>query len=149
MILFADFDGVLHSDPCFRDERLFCKLPLLEAVIRDLPHVEIVVSSTWRLTRSLRDLQKLFSPDISSRVIGVTPHFSTFDPPSDLALYPRHAEINTWLRKNSQPWINWVAVDDKSYWFKPFLKNLVICDSNTGLTDGVALQLKRKLAGRE
>ena len=48
MILFLDFDGVLHPEPCDEDGEPFCNLPALEAILRDFPAVEIVISSMWR-----------------------------------------------------------------------------------------------------
>lgn len=52
MILFLDFDGVLH--PLFtlpelspEESRPFCYLPRFAAVLHDYPHVEVVISSTW------------------------------------------------------------------------------------------------------
>ncbi|MFD2270984.1 HAD domain-containing protein [Undibacterium arcticum] len=59
MILFLDFDGVLHPDPCDEGER-FSRLPAFEALMRDFPAVEIVVSSSWRVARTLDDLRAFF-----------------------------------------------------------------------------------------
>lgn len=63
MFLFLDFDGVLHPEPLYGDGELFCRLPLLEALLREFPEVSIVVSSTWRDTRTVEELRKLFSAD--------------------------------------------------------------------------------------
>ena len=71
-LLFLDFDGTLHPEPCYRDGSL-CRRPLFEAVIREAPDVEIVITSTWRDTRDLATLRGFFSNDIAARVIGVTP----------------------------------------------------------------------------
>lgn len=38
MILFLDFDGVLHPAICHCDADLLCRRPLLESVLRDCPH---------------------------------------------------------------------------------------------------------------
>jgi len=73
--LFLDFDGVLHPEPCFDRSRLFCQLPVLEAVLRDFPEVDIVISSSWRELLHLDDLKSLFSGDIAWRIVGVTPRF--------------------------------------------------------------------------
>ncbi|WP_205895069.1 HAD domain-containing protein [Metapseudomonas otitidis] len=51
MILFLDFDGVLHPEydgQATPADVVFCHLPRFEAVMRDHPEVEIVISSTWR-----------------------------------------------------------------------------------------------------
>lgn len=43
MILFLDFDGVLHPEFCHQDEQLFCHRNKLETILRDYQQVEIVV----------------------------------------------------------------------------------------------------------
>ncbi|MFZ3000646.1 MAG: HAD domain-containing protein [Undibacterium umbellatum] len=53
MILFLDFDGVLHPEPCYDKTQLFSCLPRLEAILRDFPTVQIVISSTWRKNWSI------------------------------------------------------------------------------------------------
>ncbi len=73
MILFLDFDGVLHPEPCYSDSDLFCHRPLFESVMREFPDIEIVISSTWRQNRSLAQLKALFSDDIAACIVGVTP----------------------------------------------------------------------------
>jgi len=62
MILFLDFDGVLH--PMNRATGVFSLLPHFEQVMRDYPGVDIVVSSTWRETYSIEELRSVF-PKIS------------------------------------------------------------------------------------
>ena len=46
MILFLDFDGVLHPEPCYDKQSFFCCLPRLENVLRDFPKVRVVISNT-------------------------------------------------------------------------------------------------------
>lgn len=87
--IFLDIDGVLNSvqyavslnryntewNP-YRDE--CCKIALsnLERVLEEVPNLEIVISSTWRKSRSVEDLQALFKlwgfskPEI---IVGKTP----------------------------------------------------------------------------
>ncbi len=40
MYLFLDFDGVTHPQPCLQDSA-FCRLPLIEEVLREFPMVKI------------------------------------------------------------------------------------------------------------
>ncbi|MDP3172795.1 MAG: HAD domain-containing protein, partial [Polaromonas sp.] len=49
MIAFLDFDGVLHPEDTNSKNQLFCRLPLVEEVLREFPRAEIVISSAWRL----------------------------------------------------------------------------------------------------
>lgn len=61
MILFLDFDDVLHPEPCYNHEKLFCYLPKLEKVLIDFPQVRIVLSSIWLETRTFDTLRDFFA----------------------------------------------------------------------------------------
>lgn len=143
MIIFLDFDGVLHPEPC-RLGGEFCHLPRFENVLRDLPAVRIVVSSSWRHTRNLATLKSYFSPDISSRIIGVTPSSKQLD--GDIPSYERQAEVEAWLRKNASPWDAFVVLDDRPWLFSPFYAPLVKCVRAIGLDDRAEYQLRERLA---
>lgn len=147
MILFLDFDGVLHPEPLYDESQLFCRRPLLEDCLRQFPDVSIVISSTWRDNRTLDELRELFSEDIGRRIVGVTPSWRDIQEIADTIGYQRHAEVEGWLRQAGTPWEKWVAVDDKSWLFKPFLPNLVVCDTAVGLTDQSVQALCAKLKG--
>jgi hypothetical protein len=54
-IIMLDFDGVTHPDNFF-DANFFCRLPLIEEVLRKFPSVKIVISSSWREHHSLDDI---------------------------------------------------------------------------------------------
>ena len=63
MILFLDFDGVLHpegEDHIFKGGVDFCFLPRLEALLREFPQVKIVISSSWREQLLYKTLLKPF-----------------------------------------------------------------------------------------
>jgi hypothetical protein len=75
MILFLDFDGVLH--PQYEDQPVpadvaFCHLARFEAVKREYPNVEIVLNSTWQEQFSLDELRAWFSADMAARITGTT-----------------------------------------------------------------------------
>ncbi|MDO8653473.1 MAG: HAD domain-containing protein [Undibacterium sp.] len=145
MILFLDIDGVLHPEPCYDKSKLFLCLPRLEHVLREFNLVQIVISSTWRETRSLSDLREFFSPDIAERVFGVTPNWRDVPELVEIIGYQRHAEIEGWLRQSGSPWQPWVAIDDKPYLFRPFLKNLVKTNSSAGFDTAAEKVLRKKL----
>ncbi len=134
MILFLDFDGILHPAINYTAERLMRNLPLLEDVLRGRPHVDVVISSTWRETRTLSELQVLFSPDIAPRIIGTTPQWRDIQDEASFGTYVRQAEIEAWLRGAGRPWEQWLAVDDQAHLFRPFCKNLLVTNGATGLT---------------
>jgi len=112
-LIFLDFDGVLHhlfpvKGAPDEQNAHFYFLPNLERVIRQsLLNIGIVVSSTWRINRSLHQLQKPFSPDIAPKVFSVTPRVSKATDQGG-----RLREIEAWLDQNNSHHIPWVAIDD-------------------------------------
>ena len=78
MILFLDIDGVLHpliprKDRPASEAALLSYLPRLAGVLFEHPDIRIVISSTWRVTRTLDQLRTLFPLPLQHRLIGVTP----------------------------------------------------------------------------
>lgn len=126
IILFLDFDGVLHPDPPTTEAPLFCRASLLQQFLLEHRGVAVVVSSTWRKTRSLTQLQRIF-PDWSDRVVGATSE-------SIEANYTRQFECEAWMRENADPWMRWVSLDDRAWNFRPFERRLVLVERRTGLT---------------
>lgn len=147
MILFLDFDGVLHPEPCYNEADYFCCLPRLARVLADYPGVSIVISSTWR-TRSLEQLRAFFPEWLRPRIIGSTPHHRDFANDVDIGRYPREAECREWLRAK-QPYSEWIALDDRAYWFSPFNKNLLLCDPEIGFDEDAERRLREKLGAHQ
>lgn len=143
--LFLDFDGVLHPEFCHESRHLCC-LPVFEQVLRRCPDWDVVITSTWRLQRSFESLCSLFSGDVASRVLGVTPRFAELnDVPNSLLGYEREAECNAWLRENDRIVFPWLAVDDRSWIFRPFNSSVFLVDGKTGLTAAAAEELTVRL----
>jgi hypothetical protein len=157
-ILFLDFDGVTHPDPCEVDE-LFLKLPLVEDVLRGFETCKIVISSSWRAVHPLNEMREYFAADMQPRVIGVTPEnprprrrggSSVLTP-----IYERQAECEAWLH-NKQVWLPqnrrasapWIAIDDRDYWFRPACRNLLLTNGQTGFTPEDAMRLEAMLRER-
>lgn len=76
MILFLDFDGVLHP---VNQVDLFSREEHLARVLRDFPHVEIVISSAWRQDYTLKNIQTFFLTDLTPMA---TPNCSTYGHPN-------------------------------------------------------------------
>lgn len=143
--LFLDFDGVLHPEFCHESEH-FCCLPFFEEAVRQAPDVEIVIASTWRFQHGFEDLVRRFSADVAQRVIGVTPRFTEIeDVPETLVSFEREAECNAWLRANGRVAYPWLAVDDRSWLYKPFHCSLFLINGKTGLTTQTAADLVKRL----
>lgn len=143
-VLFLDFDGVLHREFCHASWHFECEAWLAYAIGKF--DVEIVVSSSWRHNRELKELTALLSAPVSSRIVGMTPRYSELsEVPSKLALYEREAECAAWLSANRPAYTRWVAVDDRPWLFRPFCPNLFLVDGNRGLDDRSSQLLQARL----
>lgn len=150
MILFLDFDGVLHPIPT-KDRNLLCHIPRLEDVLREFPHVQVVISSLWRATHDLPSLQAYFSEDIRPRIIGVTPF--TEAPPFPgcewfIIAKVRHAEIMQWIKDNNYTG-SWLALDDAYNEFPDDCPQLIECITEIGFGPRVADHLRSMLREAE
>lgn len=120
-ILFLDFDGVLHpffplADLPDEENKHFSYLPNFEQVVRENSHVRIVISSTWRLQRSLDEIKMIFSPDIAQLILGVTPTIPGHDSHVDGG---RQVECEAWLAQKNLKTTPWIAIDDMFNLFSP------------------------------
>lgn len=151
MILFLDFDGVLHPDnvrlaqygyaeplvpemlePGFE---LFCWADTLAAILDDEdPHgrIKIVLSTSW--VNHFTWTAEYLPPSVRDRVIGEIQH--AHHPRGFLVA--RHAELNALKR--------WIAIDDDCQdWPEEHLHRLVRCDGKVGLSDS---DVQRNLRGK-
>ena len=143
MILFLDFDGVLHPYPCMT-RQYFCQLPLMERILRGFPGVEIVISSAWRLrfsdqNEALLQMRKHFSSDIAERVVGTTPDHRDrprSEAPPGLGEFLREWECLSWLRENRPAGTAWLALDDQPGLFTPDCTDLMLTSFKTGFRVG-------------
>ncbi|SCK11202.1 hypothetical protein VAR608DRAFT_0552 [Variovorax sp. HW608] len=142
MILFLDFDGVLHpeGEGHLPVEAPFCFLPRLEALLREYADVQVVISSAWRERLSLEQLREIFSEGLRHRIIGTTPW-----PGRDPAGYVparREREIVAWLEANGGVAQPWVALDDAEWQFDDHMDKLVACGSFIGVDDKAETALR-------
>ena len=143
--VFLDFDGVLHPEFC-HESKHFCCLPLFEEVLRKVPDCEVVIASTWRLQTPIDVLRAHFSHDFSPRIVGVTAQLEKLnDIPDSLVGYPREAECQAWLRAHDRVAFPWLAIDDRSWLYRPFNRSLFLVDGKTGLTHSMAQELGERL----
>ncbi|WP_197388316.1 HAD domain-containing protein [Ralstonia pseudosolanacearum] len=158
MILFLDYDGVLHPDavylvrrqPVLRaDGELFMWAPLLTAILEPHPDVRIVLSTSWVRVLGFSRARKALPDSLRRRVIGATWH----------SAMGRHHEghhrlENNWFVNASRyeqitrylssvtpdTASNWVAVDDDAEgWAEPDCCHLVRTNSWTGLSSQESL----------
>lgn len=144
MILFLDFDGVLHpefipgeSPGRYRvNQEHFSCLPQFEAILLEFAELRVVISSTWRLRRSLEDLRLFFSPELRYRIVGATPELT------NIACGRRQREIEAWMADNA-PGECWIAVDDWPPLFDQVCDNVFFTETLTGLDHEAAYRLKQ------
>jgi hypothetical protein len=144
MVLFIDIDGVLHPRPIIGrtgEHELFASLHLLEDVLRQVPHVEVVISSSWRERHPFDEMREYFAEDLRDRIVDVTPLPPLADVPPHLSDHQRHAECLAWLTRHRPAGTRWVALDDNAEEFAPGCENLLLVDGTQGLTPESAAQL--------
>lgn len=140
MIIFLDFDGVLHPEPCRDPEKLLAELLRVEGILRDFQQAQIVVTSTWRHSRTIKDFRDLFSPLTAMQIVGLTPRWQDLD--ETVYSYHRQAEVEAWLRTHRAPWDEFVILDDKPWLFSPFYPRLLKCNPSTGMDDQVEVTVR-------
>lgn len=128
MILFLDFDGVLHPSPTGGD--VFCCVPHLWTILRARRSIEVVFSTSWREAYApdamLDFVTANGAEDLLARFIGSNPVLCTEEP------YQREAECLAWLAGNVFAGQPWLALDDADQFSDPHRRYLV--DRRTGLT---------------
>lgn len=136
MILFLDFDGVLHPDFA-RGAAYFSALPLLWQLLDECPHVDVVFSTSWREIHPVHELIAFVTAGggehLAGRFIGTTPNIVTERGANITQCYRREIEINLWLIGNGQKHRPWLALDDFKEYFSPGCANLFEIDHITGL----------------
>lgn len=73
MILFLDLDGVPHGTS---DDAQLNSAAELATLLAEFPHVDVVLSTSRRLGRTLDGLCFLLPPNLASRIVGMTPDLS-------------------------------------------------------------------------
>lgn len=106
--------------------------------MRDFPEWKIVISSSWREEFTLDVLRSFFSPDIATRVVGVTPIVLS------KGKFLREVEIRQYLFSADQQTASWLALDDSDHFFRN-KNNLVLCSPETGFDDIAAERLRNEL----
>ena len=147
MILFLDFDGVLHPETG-RESDLFCRLPLLWKILRTRPEVEVVFSTSWPEVHSPEAMLGFVTSnggeDLLRRFIGRNPVVPV-EPGAD-DYRRRELECLAWLAENKRDSSDWLALDDIAYWFSDSCPNLYLVNYMTGLTEADVARILERLA---
>lgn len=152
MILFLDFDGVLHPDAAFLEKgrpvlraegELFMWAPYLVDALAPHPHVKIVLSTSWVQVRGFTRARDALPEALSKRVIGATWHSAMQGGGWGGGGMPnrtRYQEIAGYVRRAQLE--RWIALDDDGEGWAESAKNkLIHTDPNKGISDPVALEL--------
>ena len=162
MILFLDFDGVLHPTwtPSPREGYwlpyngpMFTSAHVLAEILRPYRNqIDIVISSTWGASRSLDELKALLPAELAERVNDAVHH--QLPPLDDFArgheIDSRYAEIAYYLRTQRPDHTDhWLALDDDDDgWPTEQRHHLVHAERDLGhmvtqlrLRDALALQI--------
>lgn len=143
MILFLDFDGVLHPE---KDAKtLFCCKQHLWTILRCCPQVDVVFSTSWRESHSFESLVDLVTThggeDLACRFVGATPMLEKPDIRGGQKYRSRELECEAWMIGNGLSYRPWLALDDVPAWFSYGCHNVFIVDYQQGLTDECITQI--------
>ena len=131
ILLFLDFDGVLHPLHSPIDKH-FTNLKFFEESIRQYSNISIVISSSWRHHHTMDEIQAFFTVDIQRRIIDSTRHVEISRATN------RYEEIIDYLKHTNQTQFFWIAIDDARNEFPKDLENLVFCKPHLGFNDEAA-----------
>ena len=148
MILFLDFDGVLHPVRSNIDD-IFCRTPLLEQfLIHEMPEWRIVLSTSWREPHSLDELLDFIPESLHHRILGTTvPDNHPGPREMDPLLFersPRQAQILHYLQERGLENEPWLALDDDPSEFEPGAPQLVQCNPSHGITEEILQELRAR-----
>lgn len=164
MILFLDYDGVLHPDDAYLvkgkpmlegDGHLFMWAPILEELLAPYPALNIVLSTSWVRVLGFTRARDYLPHGLRHRVIGSTWH-SAMGRHSEGAHRvelnwfveaTRFGQIARYRSRAGSRAAKWLAVDDDANgWDEALRSHLVETDSDTGLFGHLAQQeLAQKL----
>ncbi len=145
MILFLDFDGVLHPDAVYLTRRgvelrgpgeLFMWAPILENLLAECPQIKIVLSTSWARNLGFREAKKRLPESIRDQVIGATWHSGEAKGWPDQIhwdVLSRHGQIARYCMRAGLK--HWLALDDDDRgWPEDQRHHLLFCDPQTGLS---------------
>ena len=150
MILFLDFDGVLHPDAVYitrsgprlrGDGELFMWTPLLDELLQHFPKVRIVLSTSWVRQLGFSRAKKRLPPSLQSKIVGSTWHSSMEKDLSNAIWWDdatRHDQIARYVARSQVT--DWIAIDDDAKgWDSAHSHRLVLAQPTRGLSDPLTL----------
>lgn len=144
MILFLDYDGVLHPDEVYLTRRgvelrgpgeLFMWVSILEKLLAECPQIKIVLSTSWARELGFSKAKKRLPESIKARVIGATWHSGEAAGWPDQIKWDVLSRYEQIMRYCGRARVNdWIALDDDAAgWPDDQRHRLLHCDPQTGL----------------
>lgn len=164
MVLFLDFDGVLHPTGAVMGQNgpelsgygsLFMWANPLVELLATHSHVQIVLSTSWVRHIQFEQVRDFLPMQLRRRVVGSTWHQIQTDPTFSKGLpysywqdATRHQQVRRWVNVNRLR--RWVALDDDADgWGDADRDRLVQTKGDTGLSDTLTmLRLAELLRGQ-
>ncbi len=130
-VIFIDFDGVLHppeylgfkeidGELVFATDSRFCWADILLRIISDYP-CDLVVHSSWRNSNSLAEIQSMLPSTLGRHIVGITEGEN------------RYEGILAYVTDKRPE--SYVILDDMADEFPANCKELILCDSDSGISD--------------
>jgi hypothetical protein len=136
-VIFLDIDGVLNSTKTVERWRgligIDAALPRRFAVLQQSTGADVVLSSTWRLSRTWKSTMR------KNGVVGI------IDRTPDLPGRSRGEEIEAWLAAHPEVEVYAILDDDND--MLPHQPHFKTCFSKGGLTERIARQVQHYLHG--
>jgi hypothetical protein len=161
LILFLDFDGVLHPARTVMgqhgpemdgDGSPFMWADKLVDLLAEHPHVQIVLSTSWTRHLHFEQVRDFLPASLRRRVVGSTWHRIQTDPEFSKGLQlsywrdaSRYQQVKRWVHVHRLRH-RWVAIDDDAEgWEESDRARLVHTQGETGLSDPAVLSHLAKL----
>lgn len=159
MIIFLDFDGVLHPDAVFNPKHkplelrapgeLFMHAHVLIDALAYYPKAQIVLSTSWVRILGYEPTINKMPTKLAERVVGATWHkHMVLDGHDSFISLNRFQQIEMHVQRNGIK--NWLAIDDlhsaSEHWPDELKHKLVLTDQSTGLgCESAKVELTTKL----
>lgn len=151
MILFLDFDGVLHPDAAFLDKgrpvlradgELFMWASHLIDALAPHPHVKIVLSTSWVRVRGFSRARDALPEPLCKRVIGATWHTAIGRDDESYWWWTnatRYQQIVRYVERAKLE--RWIALDDDdAEWAESARHRLILTNPDKGISDPQTLE---------
>ncbi len=155
MILFLDFDGVLHPNEVTHYQKrgivlecdghtLFEHADTLVEILSPYPQVKIVLSTSWVAALGFDRAKSYLPENLKNRVIGATYH-SALSAREWWWSMTRYGQIARYVQRHHL--LRWIAVDDNDEGWPEDQRNHLVCTNEwAGLGQpAVQLSLTEKL----